>query len=798
MSNSDKLRLGFVSDGKLLVKFAFVQGQPSEVVVGRSSSAQICINNNVVSSQHAQLIFDANGNLHVIDMNSSNGTFLNDRKLEPGVPYQVRSTDRLYFSGKAGVELVFNPDNYEMVKVQRSSSAKNTGDNNFSTTNILEKFNAKRLLTVGRNPDCDVFLGHESISRNHATIEKKGQNEFVLTDLGSLNGTYVNGRRVNGTMKVTQNDTIIIGRFQLSLSGKVKDLTQEVAIRTERIVKQFENGKIGLHECSFEIPSKSLLAVMGPSGCGKSTLLKALNGDSPPSSGRVYISGLELNENYDYLKTQIGYVPQDDIVHRELTVEQSLFYAAKLRLEHSDASFIQQKIEQVLKDLNIEHIRKNLVGKISGGQRKRVSIAVEILTDPLILFLDEPTSPLDPQTIEEFLEILRNLSNKGTTVIMVTHKPEDLNYMDNVIFMAEGGHKVYQGDTSAYLSHFNVDDTIKVYAQLAMPQASKWINNHKQNHPALGTMQAPKEKQNSRHANFFYQLWWLTIRYFNIKLNDRVNTVVMIGQAPIIAGLICLIFPSISLPVPFLLAISAVWFGTNNAAREIVSEAPIYKRERMFNQGILAYMLSKIAVLGTFAAIQSLLFTFIIAINFSNSDPSWEAPAQTFLWMLVVSLAASMMGLLLSAVVSTSEKVMTLVPIALIPQIMLAGVVAKISSPVVEVLSYLTLSRWGNEGFCNVQKNVRIEVPNIQLAPPTDAGIQRTVSDASDEITTKWETQNAIEQLKACFHDNYEETFGNDWSYTMQLDLVAVGTLSFLFFVGIYIALKRKDSIRIK
>ena len=410
MSDSGKLRLGFISEGKLLVKFAFVQGQPSEVVIGRSASSQICLNNNVVSSQHAPLIFDANGNLHIIDLNSSNGTYINDRRIEPGVPYQVRSTDKLHFSGSAGVELVFNPDSYEMSKVQRSTSAKNTGDKNFSTTNILEKFNGKRLLTVGRNPDCDVYLGHDSISRNHATIEKKGPNEFVLTDLGSLNGTYVNGRRVNGNMKVSQNDTIIIGRFQLSLAGKVKDLTQEVAIRTERIIKQFDNGKIGLHECSFEIPSKTMLAVMGPSGCGKSTLLKALNGDAPPSSGRVYISGLELNENYDYLKTQIGYVPQDDIVHRELTVEQSLYYAAKLRLEHSDSTFIKQKIEQVLKDLNIEHIRHNLVGKISGGRRKRVSIAVEILTDPLILFLDEPTSPLDPQTIEEFLEILRNLS----------------------------------------------------------------------------------------------------------------------------------------------------------------------------------------------------------------------------------------------------------------------------------------------------------------------------------------------------------------------------------------------------
>lgn len=797
MNNSEKIKLGFVSDGKLLVKFAFVSGQPTEVVVGRSSSAQICLNNNVISSQHAQLIFDANNNLFVIDMNSSNGTYINDRRIESGVPYQVRPTDKLYFSGPSGVELVFNPDNFEMANNQRSTSAKNTGDNNFSTTNILEKFNSKNLLTVGRNTECDVFLGHQSISRNHATIQKKGNNEFIITDLGSLNGTYVNGRRVNGSMKVVQDDIIIIGRFQLSLSGKIKDLTQEVAIRTERIIKQFDNGKIGLHECSFEIPSKSLMAVMGPSGCGKSTLLKALNGDSPPSSGQVFISGLELNANYDYLKTQIGYVPQDDIVHRELTVEQSLFYAAKLRLEQSDSASIQQKIEQVLKDLNIEHIRHNLVGKISGGQRKRVSIAVEILTDPLILFLDEPTSPLDPQTIEEFLEILRNLSNKGTTVIMVTHKPEDLNYMDSVIFMAEGGYKVYQGNTSGYLQHFQVDDTIKVYAQLALPHATKWINNHKQNHPELGAMQTPKEKQNSRHANFFHQYWWLTIRYFNIKLNDRLNTLVMVGQAPIIAGLICLIFKDITSAVPFLLSVSAVWFGANNAAREIVGEAPIFKRERMFNQGIMAYMLSKITVLGTFAAIQSLLFTLIIASNFSNVDPSWNAPAQSFLWMLFVSLAASMMGLFLSAIVSTTEKVMTLVPIALIPQIMLAGVVAKITSPIVEILSYITLSRWGNEGFCILQENVKVEVPVLKISPAKEPNMTADVSDAPQVFTTKWESQSAIEQLKACFHDNYEKLFGDQWAFSMNLDLLAIASLLLLFFIGIYVALKRKDSIRI-
>ena len=795
MNNSTNLRLGFISEGKLLVKFAFVPGQAAEIVVGRSSNSQICINNNVISGQHAQFIFDQNNNLFVIDLNSSNGTFLNDKRIESGVPYGIQSTDRLCLSSNSGIELVFNPDSYQMAKENRQSIAENTGDNNFSTTNILERFKDKKLITIGRSTDSDVFLEHASISRNHATIKKNDQNVFSITDLNSLNGTYVNGRKINGSVNLTQNDIIIIGRFQLSLSGKVKDLTQEVAIRTERIVKKFDNGKIGLHECSFEIPAKSLLAVMGPSGCGKSTLLKALNGDSPSSSGVVYISGLELNQNYDYLKTQIGYVPQDDIVHRELTVEQSLYFSAKLRLERSDATFIQQKINQVLKDLNIEHIRNTLVGKISGGQRKRVSIAVEILTDPLILFLDEPTSPLDPQTIEEFLINLQLLSKKGTTVIMVTHKPEDLNYMDDVIFMAEGGHMVYQGDTLSYLDHFKVEDTIKVYAQLASPNSDKWIKLHKQNHPSLGQMQEPKEKQNIRNTPFFYQLWWLTKRYFHIKLNDRLNTLIMVGQAPVIAGLICLIFENISPSVPFLLAVSAIWFGTNNAAREIVREAPIYKRERMFNQGILAYMLSKITVLGTFAAIQSLLFTLIISLRYSNTVPAWADPVNAFLWMLLVSLAASMMGLFLSAVVSTSEKVMTLVPYFLIPQIMLAGAFAKITNPFVEILSYFTLSRWGNEGFCHTQKDVLVEVPDF--SSPTQSDQLQDQAELTKEIASKSETANSVNNLKEFFHDSYETSFG-DWAFTMSLDVVAVGSLFLLFFVGVYVALKQKDSIKIK
>lgn len=789
-------KIGFIIGTSLIKKVGFSKGEKTLVTIGRKTPCEIIIDDSHISGQHAQLMHNENNELFIVDLGSTNGTYINDRKIESNVPYPIKIGDKVQFSQTGKIGLTFEPDKYQISSIQAGKKPVFSDSGSIlGTTNILEKVQQKGKIILGRSVECDVVLPDQpSISRLHASIERKGT-DYILTDLGSLNGTYLNGRRISGSMKVTPNDTIFIGRYQIQLQGKARDLSREVAIKTEFISKRFSNGKIGLHECSFEIPAKSLTAVMGPSGCGKSTLLKALNGDAPPTAGRVLISGLDLAQNYDYLKTQIGYVPQDDIVHRELTVQQSLYYAAKLRLDHADEDFIKRKVEEVLLDLNITHIRENLVGSISGGQRKRVSIAVEILTDPLILFLDEPTSPLDPQTIEEFLGILQNLAKKGTTVMMVTHKPEDLHYMDAVIFMAEGGYLVHQGDANNYLNYFKVNDTVKVYAELALPKAGKWIDRRPVhsggNKPFSGSF------QQNRSINFFSQFWWLTVRYFNIKLNDRINTGIMIGQAPIIAGLICLIFDQVSQAVPFLMAVTAVWFGTNNAAREIVSEAPIYKRERMFNQGIFAYIFSKIFVLGTFAAIQSLLFSIIIYLRFSGENPNWNHPLMTFGWMLLLSISATLMGLLLSALVSTTEKVMTLVPIALIPQIMLAGIVAKINSSFVEFLSYFTLSRWGTEGFSDIQQE--ISVPKMVVDENSIVVSQKGEIhlDSVQVIQDGNKTVDAVPELTKNFHSSYNDRFG-ELSGTIELDMIAVGIISLLFFIGIYLALKSKDSMKIK
>ncbi|MGY8917845.1 MAG: FHA domain-containing protein, partial [Flavobacteriales bacterium] len=726
------------------------------LVVGKGPEANVKLENDRISRNHLQLVYNTEGSLHVTDLGSTNGTFLNGFKLNPGEDKLLKPKDKLQLAGVNGILILIERARKDIVSSDQ--------------TDIFDKLRSKKQVTIGRNSDCDIVLDSETVSRYHATIRDIGNGIFTIKDLGSRNGTFINGSKAKGIVKISLSDKIYIGKHQLSLKGKVKDLSEELAITAIGIEKTYSNGVKALKKMDLSIPSKSLLAVMGPSGCGKSTLLKALNGDTPASRGRVLLFGQELLSNYDYLKTQIGYVPQDDIVHQQLTVEQCMYFTAKIRLDNPLDSKIDKKINAILSDLNISHIKHNLISEISGGQRKRVSIAVELLTEPLILFLDEPTSPLDPQTVEDFLMILKKLSDKGTTVVMVTHKPEDLEYMDEVIFMAEGGNITYYGDSKKYKQYFKVETAVAVFAQISGKTASNWISKYLNPRPLSITTSQPIDVKSNSNTSALDQYYWLTKRYFRIKTNDTINSTIMLIQAPIIAVLICFIFNEISSGVLFMIAISAIWLGTQNAAREIVSEQAIYKRERMFNLDILPYLLSKITVLSSFSIIQSFLFVLILSVGYSDNMLDLNDPLRIFVWMSFLSIASTFLGLLLSSIVNTTEKAMTIVPLILIPQIMLAGLIAKVSSPLVEVLSYLTLSRWGVEGFNDIQNRVVVE----------NADFSNT-------------TMEAIPMLLSRFHENYEKLF--TLHGTIELDTYVITFMIIIMLVFIYRTLKKKDSV---
>ena len=757
------LKLYLYQRNTLFKKIAFSDNKKHLVVIGSGDQASIKLNNKLISSNHVQLVYDTNNKLHLHDLNSTNGTFLNGEKISSSKTYIVNPKDTIQLAAADGVLIV--------VEALASTPIKE------NKVNILDKLKNKSKVVIGRATDCDVILHSESVSRQHAEVTKNNKGNYFIKDLNSTNGTFVNGHKVKGSQTILLTDKIFIGKLQLSLGGVTKDLSEELAICVKGIEKEFVNNgntiKV-LSKMDLAIPSKSLLAIMGPSGCGKTTLMNTLNGVSPATNGKVYLFGQELISNYEYLKTQIGYVPQDDTIHRQLTVRQSLYYTAKLRLNNFTESEIDAKIDKILDQLGVLHIKNNLISKISGGQRKRVCIAVELLSEPLILFLDEPTSPLDPQTIEDFLNILKDLSNRGTTVVMVTHKPEDLDYMDEVIFLAKGGFPAYFGDSKSYKNYFGVKTAVSVFSLLS---DSYWKDKYRNPRPVSVVTETESTLSKSLNKSFLEQYSWLSKRYFKIKTNDKVNSLVMLLQAPIIAMLICIIFDNITPAVPFITALSAIWFGTNNAAREIVSELSIYKRERMFNMDISPYVLSKISVLAFFSIVQSAIFIGILYLRYSSNDSilDYKDPFSAFIWMSFLSIAATFLGLLLSATLATAEKVMTIVPIVLIPQIMLAGLVAKINTPYVELISYLTFTRWGTEGFNAIQKEVVILKPNITL---------ETVETVS----------NAIDNLKSQFFKEYSTWFG-DFAGTLMLDTMAVLILMALMTYFIFKQLKKKVEV---
>lgn len=848
-------RLLLYKDNVLVRKIAIQTDLSGVITIGRTGfGAVIDLDETYISRKHTAIWVEEHKYLLVKDLDSTGGTYVNgiritekrlqhDDVITLGANNDTYSIVVSFVSPASAVyrtEWVQPPADSDVPQGMEVHTPSTTNDFTSDLAILLE---SKNELIIGRSKEADIRLPQLTITRRHAQITKYSDGRITVKDLGSRNGTFVNGKRIESETLITDRDDINIGAYKFKLRRPAEDIRRKNAIIAEGISRMVNNGKQTiLHDVSFKIPAQQFVAVMGPSGCGKSTLLKALNGDAPATKGKVFVHGLELYENYDYLKRLMGYVPQDDIVHRELSVEQSLFYAAKLRLL-SDVSNedIAQKITEVLGNLNINdpEIRQRKVGELSGGQRKRVSIAVELLTDPSILFLDEPTSPLDPETIEEFLMCLKNLTQKGTTILMVTHKPDDLYYVDNVLFLSKGGYLTYYGNKSAYLAFFDAKNVIEVYSKNGSLQKGRsWSERWNEQNPSSGIVhQNNKAVEKQRSEPFFKQLFWLTARYFHIKLSDPVNTLILMAQAPIIAALVGLIFDELELSVLFFVTISAIWFGTNNAAKEIVGELAIFRRERMFNLRLMPYLLSKIIVLSCFAFLQVVVFIGIVYFTVGNDVVFLVNYWQYVGVMFLLAFSATLLGLLVSVLVNNTEKVMTVIPIVLIPQIILSGVITKIpEKSVVEVVSYSMFSRWGTEALGYVQDSIR----TYYMAPPLPSLSRDSLSVApvdSTYTTSKFtkkrlrtkpfsSSKATMDSTKSMQKDktvkNIEKNKGKDvvdavadslvykttgavefmnLPNTLDLpsrlstNLYALALLDVLLLLGIVVGLKRKDSM---
>ena len=416
------------------------------------------------------------------------------------------------------------------------------------------------VITIGRFPNNMVVLNHPLVSGNHARLERVRSGGYRIVDLGSTNHVFVNAQQVRAR-ELHPEDVIHIGPFSLVYTGNQliqQDESYSIRVDAVHLKTSGRRFHVLLHDISLDIPARSFVALVGSSGAGKSTLLNALSGLRPAARGRVLYNGQDYYRNLASYNTQIGYVPQDDIIHPDLTVAQALYYTAKMRLPKDfTRSQIRERIDEVLDEVEIRHRRSYLVKHLSGGERKRVSIALELLANPSIFFLDEPTSGLDPGLDRRMMQLLRKLADKGHTIVLVTHATNDINFCDYVCFLAQGGRLGFYGPPAEALAYFGTRDYAEIYNALEPTADDKRIpaeaeENFKNSPYYQRYVKEPLDRVVAGRESLFEmmelerrprrgrprrQFWLLTRRYIQLLSHDINTLLTLLLQAPII-GLI--------------------------------------------------------------------------------------------------------------------------------------------------------------------------------------------------------------------------------------------------------------------
>lgn len=716
--------------------------------IGRADTCDIVLDAPGVSRLHA-LIVARDGGYTLCDQSSTNGIYVAGQRVDEA-PLSVGDPVRIPDPYGNVVTLTLCPDpTAGSMPSAPTALAAPPGQ-----TRAIQLDPQRALLSVGRDPGNNVTIDLPLVSRWHARIERQGD-LFLVRDLNSTNGTFVNGQRVHGAQPLSAGDELMIGPARLAFQDvSLGRLAPQESVRIDALdltrYTQRDGRNAILTNVSLTVLPQEFVAIVGGSGAGKSTLLHALNGAAPAQLGRVLFNGQDFYRDPGPYAAMIGYVPQDDILHRELPVDRALDYAARLRLPPDTSPEERtRRIDAVLGDVRMELWRHQPISKLSGGQRKRISIAVELLAQPSVLFLDEPTSGLDPGLDKTMMSLLQLLSDKGQTIVLVTHATENINRCSLVAFVAGRGRLVYYGPPADAPAFFGVPafsdiysffdqspDKVEQQEQLFHRSAHYQANVLDRRPTAALTPSsiaaptppvAPLSKRQTRTAAI-RQWRILTQRYGELLWRDRVNLVLLLAQAPIVGLLLSFVTPAdIYTPsqlgsteqVLFLFSLAAIWFGTINAAREIVKERPVYLRERMVNLRVWPYVLSKFSVLAALSVVQALALLTIVSIK-TNQMPSQGILFPTFLEMYVslilTSLAGVAGGLLVSSMVSSADRAMSIVPVVLIAQVIFSGSVFDLLGGT-KLFSFVAISHW-----CLAALGSTVDLNGLEARLPVPVG----------------------------------------------------------------------------
>lgn len=752
---------------------------PGVFKIGRQSGCDLKLTDSKVSRFHAQLEFRPDGSIFIIDQNSSNGTFVQGKRITAPTPINTGDTFQV---GDTQIRIKIESEYIPSPALSPKRGLDLSSGYYLPPGGATRSLQLKEdIITIGRDSSNTITINHPMVSRFHARITGSPAGYF-LQDLNSVNGTYVNGNRVSGLVELKPRSLVQICGYRYYFDGhnleEYQETAGQMAIEISNLGKtiRLPDGKTRtlLNNINLVIEPQEFVAILGGSGAGKSTLLGALTGMKPATAGEITINGRDFYREYDVFRSLIGYVPQDDIVHLDLTVAEVLTYSARLRMpDDTSDKEIASTVNRVMKDLELTERADVLVRNLSGGQRKRVSIGVELLTSPSLLFLDEPTSGLDPGLEKVMMEMFRKLANQGQTVFLVTHATFNVHLCDKVIFLTEGGELAFFGSPNEALAYFGAHDFAEIYQKLTTGQTpQKWAQAFRESREFQNNVVRKRSAENSHAKSLvareagsvsapavrvspFKQWAILSSRYTRIMTRDTRNLALLILQPIIIGLLFVLVFHShaplfeyskyqsedteiaeqalspdkaeqnraragsenkrrshMSICVA-VMVFTAIWLGTSNSAREIVKERAIYERERLVNLKITPYLMSKVVILLIICFLQTLIFLGIIKVGL-GLEHFWPN-----VWaFLMISFASVMMGLVVSAMVSNADKAVSAVPILLVPQIILSGAIVPISEVKPEVLQYVfypAISKWGYElvagGILDINNRVALVAP---------------------------------------------------------------------------------------
>lgn len=895
---------------QMLMSRGSLQPEPGVLTFGRDPSrCHIVVGHPNVSGRHATVTLSP---LTIIDHGSTSGCWINQRRLpanqpEPLDANTVVALGPIPLPVGLALRLLGAPTAEHRgtdAMPSKEASGGEAGSRRHRTVlgQMAITGTTAQSQKIGRTPDNDIVLPQPQVSSRHALLHHDGGKLFI-EDCGSANGTYVRGQRLTPGQRVavSPGEKVFIGPMPLLLQAAesrgeiavvIEDQQQDWAGRPLYEIEAWDlllqvpdrdnpsELKTLLDHVSFKAMPGDFIALMGPSGAGKTTLLLALNGYLPPSGGQVRINGEDLYSIYDALRGSIGYVPQDDIVHPELTVWEAVRYSAQFRLppDFSDEE-IDRRVETTLQQLGLESVKHLQIGApekkvLSGGQRKRVNIAMELVTDPVLMFLDEPTSGLAADDTTALVSLLAGLAKStGKTIITTIHQPARAEFekFNLCLIMGPGGIPMYYGPTHPDAYRFfgtervrqgqpndinnprDMFDMINLRERTVYeadkridPNAPRFPARQKaarawsaeffeQQHPtfqkmysggrAIGTGTAGHALPTGRPKTRG-QFGLLLSRYAKIKFRDKAGIWIMLLQAPIIGVMLALVFGWQKDSIPFwclgalqelskksaeaelgqgtadllksmqstpdnsgaifFVVVSAVWFGTSNAAREVVSERAIYLRERMVNLGLFNYIFSKFAFLSLICALQcAALHTVVFfALGFNGGV---QALLTGIGILTITAMNSTALGLLLSTVVVSAEAAMALTPIALIPQVVLGGLMVPMTTnPLLEWPMYVMPARWGFQGAIAQERMALIGQPawQIDLKRPTLTSPDNFISNGMFNCA---EAQMASSELNGA------------WGFTnyhlQWLPPAVLGGIMLLTLMVILVILKKRDRV---